>query len=243
MKLKVIDVSHHQGKIDWTKVKADGVQGAIIRVSDSVETMDRECDRNIAGCERAGIPFGLYIYSRANNEERTRQEAEIVLNKARGHKLGFPIYIDLEQAGTESYAVRGAKLFGKLVQAEGYWCGVYANQNWFQTVIGNSLNEFTKWVARYGSQKPEIPNTDMWQYSSTGRVAGITENVDLNIAYRDFPKLIKGTGNGKVYYTIQKGDTLSGIAKKFGTTVSILKARNGIRDVNKIYAGERIRVK
>ena len=97
IKRKVIDVSHHQGKIDWAKVKAARIDGVIIRVADGTKVMDRQCDRNIKECERLGIPFGLYIYSRAKTKKQARKEANIILKKAKGHKIQYPLYIDLEQ--------------------------------------------------------------------------------------------------------------------------------------------------
>lgn len=195
MNIKVIDVSHHQGSINWEAVKKDGVDGAIIRVADSVGTMDRQCDRNIAECERLGIPFGLYIYSRANSDSILRQEADVILNKAKGHNIQYPLYIDLEQSGCERYAKRAAEYFGSLVEKEGYWCGVYANLEWWNNYL-NSVEKYTKWVARYG-EKPSVKNIDMWQYSSTGKISGISGNCDVSECYRDFPSEIGGSsGDG-----------------------------------------------
>ena len=186
--MTVIDVSHHQGVINWEKVKKAGIDGAIIRVSDSTGTMDRQCNRNIKECERLGIPFGLYIYSRAKTKAKVKEEADIILKKAKGHKISFPLYIDLEQAGYESYAKMAAEEFGAIIERAGYWCGVYANQNWWQNYL-KGLEKFTKWVARYGKE-PTISNIDMWQYSSSGKVSGISGNVDVNECYVDFPSLI-----------------------------------------------------
>lgn len=328
---KVIDVSHHQGTIDWSKVKASGVVGAIIRVSDSTGTMDRQCDRNIKECERLGIPFGLYIYSRAKNEAVLNQEINIILNKANGHTIQFPLYIDLECPGCESYAATAAEKFGAAVEKSGYWAGVYANLFWWENYLSN-VTRFTKWVARYNTVCGM--DCDMWQYSSTGNVNGISGHVDMNHCYRWFPNEISGStvrpsnpntapsgstldlavavmkgeygdgdtrkkrlgtrynevqnfinhiakasantlatetkagkyGNGttrkivlgsrydevmkivnsgssSVYYTIQSGDTLSEIAAKYGTTYQKLASMNGISDPNKIYAGQKIRIK
>ncbi len=81
-KFTVIDVSYYQGKIDWKKVKKSGIGGAIIRVSDSINNMDSRCDRNIAQCEKYGIPFGLYIYSRAKDKKTAKKEADLILKRA-----------------------------------------------------------------------------------------------------------------------------------------------------------------
>ena len=188
-KFIVIDVSHHQGKIDWKKVKKSGIDGAIIRVSDSTGTPDRQCDRNIAQCKKYKIPFGLYIYSRAKYKKKVRKEADIILKKAKGLNIQFPLYIDLEQPGCEKYARMAAKEFGRLVEKEGYWCGVYANQSWWKNYLAG-LNRYSKWVARYG-QKPTIPRMDMWQYTMEGKIPGIAGDCDKNKCYVDFPKLLK----------------------------------------------------
>lgn len=189
-KFIVIDVSHHQGKIDWKKVKRSGVGGAIIRVSDSTGTPDRQCDRNIAQCEKYKIPFGLYIYSRAKDKKKVRKEADIILKKAKGHKIQFPLYIDLEQPGCEKYAKMAAKEFGRIVEKKGYWCGVYANENWWKNYL-KGLDHYTKWVARYG-KKPAISGMDMWQYTMKGKVSGISGNFDKSKCYVDFPEILKG---------------------------------------------------
>ena len=188
-KFIVIDVSHHQGKIDWKKVKKSGIDGAIIRVSDSTGTPDRQCDRNIAQCKKYKIPFGLYIYSRAKDKKKVRKEADIILKKAKGLNIQFPLYIDREQPGCEKYARMAAKEFGRLVEKEGYWCGVYANQSWWKNYLAG-LNRYSKWVARYG-QKPTIPRMDMWQYTMEGKIPGIAGDCDKNKCYVDFPKLLK----------------------------------------------------
>lgn len=209
---KVIDVSHHQGTINWEKVKAAGIFGAIIRVSDSTGTMDRQCDRNIAECKRLGIPFGLYIYSRATTEDRAQKEAQICLDKAKGCILSFPIYIDLEQEGTENYAKTAAKIFGDIIEAAGYKFGVYANQYWWSTCL-SGMDKYTKWVARYSTTPPAVKNYDMWQYSSTGTVDGISGNVDLNEFYGEIStatteetgESLSYTGNSIVDYLVSIG--------------------------------------
>lgn len=183
-KFIVIDVSHHQGKINWKKVKKSGIRGAIIRVSDSTKSPDKQCDRNIAQCEKYGIPFGLYIYSRAKDKKTVRKEADIILKKAGGHKIQFPLYIDLEQPGGERFAKTAAKEFGRIIEKKGYRCGVYANQSWWMNYL-KGVNRYSKWVARYG-KKPTVTGMEMWQYTMEGKVPGISGNCDKNKCYVDF---------------------------------------------------------
>lgn len=195
MALKVIDVSYHQGTINWEKVKASGVQGAIIRCGygmNQTNQDDKQWKRNADECTRLGIPFGTYIYSYANTLAKAESEAQHVLRLVKGYNLSFPIYYDLEQAGTESGAIERANRFGDIIEGAGYWCGIYANKNWWDNYL-NGLTRFTRWVARYNSTLG-MDNVDMWQYTSSGIVSGIAGKVDMNHCYRDFPKEITGTG-------------------------------------------------
>ena len=380
MAYKVIDVSEHQGVINWDAVKGnvDGViircgygdniasqddkqwnvDGVIIRCGygDNIASQDdKQWKRNADECTRLGIPFGVYIYSYAKSEAQARSEAEHVLRLVKGYRLSYPIYLDLEQAGTQSGAIARAQIFGDIIEAAGtqsgaiaraqifgdiieaagYWCGIYANKNWWMNYLAG-LERYTKWVAQYNSQCTYSGSYDMWQYTSSGSVPGINGNVDMNHCYRDFAKEITGGaapstpsvnvpsgstldlvvgvmqgkyGNGDArkvaldsrydetqnminhissasvdtlvsevwagkygdgetrrivlgsrydevqnkinsssggnaqYYTIKSGDTLSGIAAKYGTTVSQLQTWNGITNPNLIYAGNKIRVK
>lgn len=183
----VIDVSHHQGTVDWEAVKAAGVEGAIIRCGygmDQADQDDRKWKRNADECTRLGIPFGAYLYSYADSTAKAQSEAQHAIRLLTGYKLSYPVYYDLEEAGTESGAEERARIFCEAVKAAGYMPGVYANKNWWDNYL-SGLTEYTRWVARYNSDLGM--EADMWQYTSGGSVAGITGRVDLNHCYRDFP--------------------------------------------------------
>jgi GH25 family lysozyme M1 (1,4-beta-N-acetylmuramidase) len=197
MELKLIDVSVHQGHIDWGKVK-NHIDGAIIRCgygSDHTEQDDKRFVQNVEACIQHGIPFGVYLYSYAKSIEAAKSEAAHVIRLLEPYKdkLSYPVYYDLEEADTENGAVERAVVFGDIIESKGYWCGIYANQYWWRTYLKDGLDRFTKWVAKYSSEKPSgISSTyDIWQYSSRGYVPGIEGNVDMNICYRDFPAVIK----------------------------------------------------
>lgn len=199
MELKIIDVSVHQGQIDWEKVK-NHIDGAIIRCgygSDYANQDDKKFVQNVEGCIKHGIPFGVYLYSYAKTIEQAKSEAAHVLRLLEPYKnkLSYPVYYDLEEAGTEKGAVERAAVFGEIIESNGYWCGIYSNQYWWRTYLKDGLNRFTKWVAKYSDEKPSgISGTyDIWQYSSKGSVPGIEGDVDMNICYRDFPATIKKT--------------------------------------------------
>lgn len=201
--MRVIDVSEHNGTINWESVKAAGIQGAIIRCGygmDMTSQDDKQWSRNVSECERLGIPYGVYLYSYADNADKARSEAQHVLRLIKGRKLSFPVYYDLEQAGIEGAAVANAKIFGDLIEAAGYWCGVYYNKDWHNRVIKGQLDRFTRWGAGYGTNNGQMQEKykpgfgeDMWQYTSVGRVDGISGDVDMNECYRDFPAEVGGT--------------------------------------------------
>lgn len=193
--LKGIDVSFAQGVIDWNKVKGQ-IDFAIIRCGygDNIASQDdSQWKRNADECTRLGIPFGVYIYSYATTVAQARSEAEHVLRCVKGYKLSLPIYLDLEEPGTESGATGRAKIFADIIEKAGYWCGIYANLNWWNNYLGGLGNRYTKWVAQYNSTCDYAGGHDMWQYTSQGTVPGIgSGNVDMNECYRNFPKEITG---------------------------------------------------
>lgn len=200
----LIDVSYHNGIIDWEKVKASGVQGAILRCGygDNIASQDdKQYKRNADECTRLGIPWGVYIYSYAKNTTQAKSEAEHVLRLVAPYKdkMSYPVFYDLEEKGTESVAVQNALVFGDIIENNGYMCGIYSGQSWWQKHLGNKLDRFPKWVARYNTQKPVgISGTyDIWQYSSDGSVPGINGRVDVNEVYRDFPAEIRGGSTKK----------------------------------------------
>ena len=198
----LIDVSEHQGVINWEQAKGH-IDGAILRCGygmDIASQDDKQWARNVAECERLGIPFGVYIYSYATNTERAKSEAQHVLRLIQGHKLSYPVYFDMEEPGTEGAAVANAIAFGDIIEAAGHWCGVYYNRNWHNNVIKGRLDRFTRWGAGYGTNNGQKQDNykpgfgeDIWQYSSKGSVPGVPGNVDANVCYRDFPAEIGGT--------------------------------------------------
>lgn len=298
MKKLLIDVSEHQGIIDWEKVKPQ-IAGAILRCGygiDCEEQDDEQFKRNADECTRLGIPFGVYLYSYAKTNMQAKLEADHVLRLIKPYKLSYPVYLDLEESGTAEGAVERAVIFGDIIEKAGYWCGIYANLYWWEMILKDGLERFTKWVAQYYS-KCEYNGThlDIWQYTSKGTVPGISGNVDMNECYRDFPAEMQGDveevkpvkktvaelveevldgkwGNGedranrltaagydynavqdavneklgydqKKWHTVEAGETLSGIAEKFDTTVLELAKMNSIQNMDLIFVGQKIRIK
>lgn len=175
----IIDVSEHNGKLNWEKLKPQ-IEGAIIRCgfgSNYKKQDDAYFSRNVSECERLGIPYGVYIYSYANTEAKAKSEAEHVKRLIEGHKLAFPVFYDLEEEKYSSFATKAANAWLKAM--EGYDVGIYANVNWWKNYLKNVKCD-KKWVAYWGKTKPSISGMVLWQYSSTGKISGVSGNFDLN---------------------------------------------------------------
>ena len=192
---RLVDVSEHQGLIDWERAKPY-IDGAILRCgygSDYPDQDDACFRRNADECTRLGIPFGVYLYSYAKTPVQARSEADHVLRLILGYQLSYPVYLDLEEAETRSGVVERACIFGDAIESAGYWCGIYANLYWWEMILKDGLERFTKWVAQYYTQCEYTgAHLDIWQYTAKGEVDGISGPVDMNECYRDFPGEILG---------------------------------------------------
>lgn len=194
-----IDVSQYQGMIDWEKVK-NRIDFVIIRCGygqDLEVQDDRMFKRNADECTRLNIPFGVYLYSYATNEEDALSEARHVLRLVQDYKLSLPIYYDLEDPRvgrlSNEQITRNAEVFCNELIRNKFLPGVYANLYWWKTkLISPVFDNWSKWIARYNDVLDYEGNYDIWQYSQTGFVEGIEGNVDLNYGYKDFlPEIIE----------------------------------------------------
>ncbi len=189
-----IDVSKYQGSINWYQVKSSGVNTAYVRCggryrdSRAIYT-DETFLTNARNAASAGLAVGTYFYSTATNTAEAAQEAAAAVSLARtAGTISRPIYIDMEdktQSGL-STAERTAicQTFCNTVLASGYSTGVYANYKWWTTMLDyNALSGYNVWVARYNSQHGWTGKINIWQYSSSGSVSGISGRVDMDIAY------------------------------------------------------------
>ena len=192
---KGIDVSHNNGTIDWKRVKQSEVEYAIIRCgygSDSKSQDDKKWEKNVKGCTDNNIPYGVYLYSYADTVEKASSEADHAIRLLQGKKFKYPVYYDLEEDAirkklSKTEIANIAKTFCNKLSAKGYTVGIYANKDWFTNYLTDScFNNWTKWVAQYNTVCNYQGKYDMWQCSSTGRVPGISGNVDLNYSYSPF---------------------------------------------------------
>lgn len=208
MRSKGIDVSEHQGVIDWTKVAKDGVQFAVIRAGYGRELSqkDKQFERNYAGAKAAGIKVGAYWYSYANSVARGEQEARTCLKVLEGKCFELPIFFDQEYeksilALSNKTRTDIVLKFLETVKGAGRKVGLYSSTNFITTKLQAScLRQYPLWIAEYGS-KLHYPGTVWaWQYTSTGRVSGIKGHVDCNHGY--FAQQ-QNTSDG----LLRKGDT------------------------------------
>ena len=224
-----IDVSEHQGRIDWNAVKASGIDFAILRVGFGAPSwggrVDYQFNRNISECERLGIPYGVYIYSYAFDNQQAADEASMVINCLSGHNPRLPVYYDLEDNsiianGRQTGIASRAQVFCNRISVAGYEPGIYANLNWFNNILTDSVfksSSWDHWIAQYNSQCDYTGNYSFWQYKSNGKVPGINGNVDMNYAYVDVSlyhwQLIDSTW----YYAASNGKAYTGWLFQSGT--------------------------
>lgn len=195
----VIDVSGWQGDIDWAKAKADGVEGAIIRLGyGEGNNADKKAQRNISECKRLGIPFGIYWYSYADTPALAKEEGTDVVAKLKQFgvnpsDLAYPVYYDLEKWTWEGHQPpTDPNVYNNIVnnwysalQSAGYKnLGVYSYTSYLQGPLKHAdIYAKTTWVAQYGARMgfDSFPtNSRGWQYTSSGKVNGISGNVDMN---------------------------------------------------------------
>ena len=180
-----IDVTRHQGQINWEKVQAAGVDFAIIRcgfAEDKPEYDDPYWEYNSSECERLGIPYGVYLYSYAESVEDALSEADHVLRLIDGKKLSFPVYYDLEDNTIQTSNLTAiASAFCNKIEAAGYYVGVYANLHWWNNYLTDScFDNWHRWVAQWSESCTYDGKYAMWQYTSKGIIDGIDGYVDMN---------------------------------------------------------------
>lgn len=196
-----IDVSVHQGDIDWQQVKNAGIEFAIIRAGyrtygGGIVNIDENLEKNLAGAEAAGIKTGVYFFSQAVTVEEAMEEADAVLDVIAPYNITYPVVYDWEiiyddSARTDDVPVDTLTdcciAFCERVKSAGYTPMIYQNKrtSLFKLDLPR-LQDYDFWLAEYGDEPTYYYDFDMWQYSCTGRIPGITGDVDLNISFRDY---------------------------------------------------------
>ena len=203
-----IDVSHHNGKIDWQQVKNDGKKFAILKCQYEAQShrIDECFEYNYAEAGRNGIARGVYIYIARASMANPETDAHSLLKHLNGRKLEYGIWLDLEddslRARGKAYIRELAYIYSEIFQRAGYYVGIYCNRDWYINLIHNDLKEdFEFWIARYpkndtgkynpqSSIKPNYKIAVAWQYSSKGNVSGVKTRCDLNVDYDGVVNLI-----------------------------------------------------
>ncbi len=193
-----IDISKHNGNIDWNAVKNSGVQYVILRCgyrgsASGVLVEDQKFRSNIQGATAAGLKVGIYFFSQAVNEVEAVEEASMTLSLIKNYKITYPVYIDVESANGRADGISKAartsviNAFCQTIRNSGYTPGLYANKNWLTEKINTgALGGCKIWLAQYVAAPTYGGRYEMWQYSSRGSIAGIKGNVDLNVSYMGY---------------------------------------------------------
>lgn len=214
MEKTIMDVSRHQGVIDWAKVKASGrVNGVMIRAMGnsgagkaSKPYLDPYFARNYAECTRVGLPVGVYGYFKATTKAQADKELAYFKKLLTGRSFELPVAVDIEDKAQQALGKSAlTNLTAHMLSTVESW-GVYAmlyTGLWFGSTFlymgGAELKPYDVWLAAYRTRKP-APGWPfgMWQYTSTARVPGVSTNVDMSHAYKDYAAIIKRAGLGAV---------------------------------------------
>jgi lysozyme len=216
VQIKGIDVSWHNGGIDWTKVKADGVNFVFIKATQGTGYSKVDYFRNNAPKAAGfGLNVGAYHYGTFSNIHEALAEAKYFLSVVKDYKLTYPLVLDLEEnkkSANKKQLTDGAIAFMDMVKHAGYQTMLYTNKSFLDNVLDVNRIQYPLWISRY--YKELGCKADIWQYSCEGKVNGISGNVDMNWGYRDFaPK--------PIVKPVAKKPAFPGILKKGSKGVNV----------------------
>ena len=258
-----VDISKYQKNLTLKQIKNAGHQFAILRGgyttygNDRTKKKDEMFEKFYQQSREIAFPVGAYYYSCATNRIEGENEAKFFHeNCLKGKKFEYPVYIDVEdihwQYGKKTGVTDAIIGFCEYLEEKGFYVGVYASLSFFNHQIDTSrLHDYTKWVASWSNRKPtpQFNGFGMWQNSGNGKIDKYY--VDTDQAFIDFPSIMKKVGkNGYVaqkvttsrIHIVNAGETLTKIAKMNNTTVDAIVKKNGIKDKNKIYVGQKLKI-
>ena len=191
-----IDVSHHQGTVDWAQVAGAGVEFAFIRLGyrglqDGELHEDEQVRQNLAGAKAAGLKIGAYFFSQAIDADEAVAEARFALELLGDTELDLPLVYDWEYVtdSARTAQVSGQTLmacvrgFCGTVEQAGYEPMVYFNQDLARTKLDLDALEYPFWLAKYSEELDYEYEVRCWQYTDKGRIPGIDENVDIDLYF------------------------------------------------------------
>lgn len=242
--VKIIDVSKHNGDIDWAKVKAEGIDGVVIRAGygKHVKQKDPCFEANYSEAKAVGLNVGAYWYSYAVTVAEAKLEAITFLEVLKGKKFELPVYFDIEEERQvklgKALCTAITSAFCSEVEKAGYYTGIYSFDSFFATNLDKAVtSRYTCWIARIGGTPSH--KHDMWQYSWKERINGIIGDVDANHCYKDFPRIIRNAGlSGYGYITTyninavingidkDNADKIAAECSKMGMTVVVKEVKN-----------------
>lgn len=201
-----IDVSKHNGAVNWAQVAASGIKFTFIKAGSTNSGIDPQFAANITGAQAAGLKTGVYIYSYATTPEQAVNEANLLLEWIAPYTVNYPIVFDIEDKCHRNLSnqqlIDIINAFCMTIDAQGYYPMVYSNKNMFSQRMDNA--GWDRWVAQYADTLETNNNVCFWQYSSKGKVNGVGGNVDVNYQYKDYSSLIIPEGflahNGNVRF-------------------------------------------
>lgn len=221
---EIMDVSRWQGRIDWDAVKRSGkIDGVMLKAVSTNRKLSKRKDglyidptfeRNYAECKRVGLPVGVYYYTYATDKEMADAELALLKTALTGKTVELPISVDVEDNKIKKLSTQAltdlAAYALATVERWGFYALLYVGLNFAQTELymgGAALCKYDVWLARYprdkSKTKPEDkPKTDfsfgMWQYTSTASMPGVSGNVDLSHAYKDYANIVQRKGLDKL---------------------------------------------
>ena len=253
-----IDVSEWQGNIDFDEVRKAGIDTVYIRSSEGNDYVDPYFERNYEKAKRAGLRIGFYHYVTARSASQAEYQAHFFVSLIRGKEFEGKIAMDFEDLTdlTNREINTIAKAFIKEVERLSKKKAViYSDASNAENTFDEELTAYPLWIAQYGVSEPSDAvrwsEWAGWQYSDSGRVSGISGDVDRDHFTRDMylndkSAITKPANRSSkttiVTYTIKPGDTLTKIAKLYHTTVQAIIRENGIKNPNEIYAGEKLKI-
>lgn len=200
-----VDISSWQGKVDWQKVRNDGKTFVILRIG-TTKGKDTYFEENYKNAKSAGLNVGCYFYTYATTAEGALQDAENVLSWLDGKQLEYPVYYDMENSAqlengiTTEMRTEICLTFLERLSENGWFVGTYANGNWFSNYLDKTkLGEkhelwLASWMNSGNPSRDYSSEYGLWQYTDSGSVAGISTAVDLDVAYKDYPTIMKNGG-------------------------------------------------
>ena len=205
--MKGVDISQHNGDVDFGRVKSAGIEFVILRAGygKCISQIDVDFYRNYKNAKENGLKVGAYWYSYASNPDEALLEAKVFCEVVKGLDFDLPLYYDIEENVSLKQATANIQSFCNYLESQGYFAGVYANANAFNNFIDSSIkSRYTTWLAHW-SDKPAFVSP-MWQNSSTGRIDGVKGYVDTDIANDELLKWVKQRG-GEIPASNSKPDS------------------------------------